>query len=366
MFDRPTLYVSITNHGFGHAARTAAIAGLVQEFLPEVQLIIATTAPRWLIASYVSGDFVYHPCAHDVGVIQADSLQMNLPATLQEWQKIFDRQEEIVSNEAAFLQKMGVNLVLADIPPLAMPIAKRAGVPVWAAINFGWDFIYQDWGQEFADITQWIGDCYGQCDRMFHLPLSESLDRFPVREPAGLTGGKPRYKAADVRQNLGLEQAERTVLMVFGGLGLQAIPYENVGLFPDWQFLTFDRSAPQLPNLHCIPDPSIDGAGRRYRPVDIFPICDLVVSKPGYTTYAEAMIADLPVATIPRSGFAESAIIQAGLQDYSHHQIIEPADFFAGSWDFLRQPVLPPRSGHGLPKDGTEQVAQAIVDFLSH
>jgi hypothetical protein len=364
MSDRPTLYVSITNHGFGHAARTAAIAGFVQELLPEVQLIIATTAPRWLIASYISGNFVYHSCGHDVGVIQADSLQMNLPATLQAWQKIFDRQEEIVSSEATFLQKMGVDLVLADIPPLAMPIAHRAGVPAWAAINFGWDFIYQDWGKEFADITQWIGDCYGQCDRTFHLPLSESLDRFPVREPAGLTGGKPRYEAADVRQDLGLEQAERTVLMVFGGLGLQAIPYENVGLFPDWQFLTFDRSAPQLPNLLCIPDPSNDDVPRRYRPVDIFPICDLVVSKPGYTTYAEAMIADMPVATIPRSGFAESAIIQAGLQDYSYHQIIESADFFTGSWDFLRQPVLPPRSGQSLPKDGTEQVAQAIVDFL--
>jgi hypothetical protein len=364
MSDRPTLYVSITNHGFGHAARTAAVAGLVQELLPAVQLIIATTAPRWLIASYVTGDFVYHACGHDVGVIQADSLQMNLPATLQEWQKIFDRQAEIVSSEAAYLQKMGVDLVLADIPPLAMPIAHRAGVPAWAASNFGWDFIYQDWGKEFADITRWIGDCYGQCDRMFHLPLSESLDRFPVREPAGLTGGKSRYQAANVRQALGLEQAERTVLMVFGGLGLQSIPYENVGLFPDWQFLTFDRSAPSLPNLRCIPDPSNNDVPRRYRPVDIFPICDLVVSKPGYTTYAEAMIADLPVATIPRSGFAESAIIQAGLQDYSHHQIIEPADFFTGSWDFLRQPVLPPRSGQGLPKDGTEQVAQAIVDFL--
>jgi hypothetical protein len=364
MFDRPTLYVSITNHGFGHAARTAAIAGLVQQLLPEVQLIMATTAPRWLIASYVSGDFIYHSCSHDVGVIQADSLQMNLPATLQAWQKIFDQQAEMVNEEAAFLQKMGVDLVLADIPPLAMSIGKRAGVPVWAASNFGWDFIYRDWGAEFADITRWIGECYGQCDRLFHLPLSESLDRFPRREATGLTGGKPRYQIADLRQALELEQAERTVLMVFGGLGLQAIPYQNVELFPDWQFLTFDRSAPQLPNLRCIPDPSDGNAPRRYRPVDIFPICDLVVSKPGYTTYAEAMIADLPVATIPRSGFAESAVIQAGLQDYSQHQIIDPADFFIGDWDFLHQPVLPPRSGHGLPKDGTEKIAQAIVDFL--
>jgi hypothetical protein len=152
---------------------------------------------------------------------------------------------------------------------------------------------------------------------------------------------------------------------VFGGLGVQNIPYQNVEFFPNWQFLTFDKAAPSLPNLKCIPDPSNDNAVRRYRPVDIFPLCDLVVSKPGYTTYAEAMIADLPVATIPRSGFAESAIIQAGLQDYSDHQIIESVDFFDGQWDFLHQPVQQPRSGNSLPKDGTNQIAKAIVNFLT-
>jgi hypothetical protein len=360
----PTLYVAITNHGFGHAARTAAVVGKVQELLPAVQLIIATTAPRWLIASYVTGEFVHRFLGHDVGVIQADSLQMDLPGTLLAWQNILDRQTDIVRTESAFLRQAGVDLVFADIPPLAPLIAHEAGVPCWAAGNFGWDFIYQDWAS-FAPLTAWIGDCYGQCDRLFRLPLAESLDRFPVIENVGLTGGTPRYEIDELRQDLGLEQSvERTVLMVFGGLGVQNIPYENVGLFPHWQFLTFDKAAPILPNLRCIPDPSHANVPRRYRPVDIFPLCDLVVSKPGYTTYAEAMMADLPVATITRSGFAESAIIQTGLQDYSYHQIIEPGDFFAENWNFLNESLLPPRSGHGLPQDGTAKIAQSIVDFL--
>jgi hypothetical protein len=361
----PTLYFSITNHGFGHAARTAAVAGAVQQLLPEVQLIIATTAPHWLIASYISGDFVHRMVGHDVGVIQADSLHMDLPATLAAWQDILDRQTTIINTEAAYLKEAGVDLVFADIPPLAPLIAHEAGVPCWAATNFGWDFIYHDWGTDFVPLTKWINSCYGECDRLFRVPLSEGLERFPIKEDVGLTGGTARYEVAELRQGLELEQAvERTVLMVFGGLGVQNIPYQNVELFPNWQFLTFDRAAPSLPNLKCIPDPSNNAVPRRYRPVDIFPLCDLVVSKPGYTTYAEAMIADLPVATIPRSGFAESAIIQAALQDYSDHQIIEPADFFDGQWDFLRQPVQKPRSGHGLPKDGTDQIAKAIVDFL--
>jgi hypothetical protein len=360
--DRPTLYVAITNHGFGHAARTAAVVGEIQRRCPEVRAIVTTTAPRWLIASYLPGDFVYRPYGYDVGVIQADSLQMNLPATLAAWQKIQAEAETIISQEAAFLREQGVDLVFADVPPLAVAIAHRANVPCWAATNFGWDFIYRDWGADFADLTRWIGDAYGGCDRLFRLPLSESLDRFPQITEAGLTGGKPCYSAAVMKEQLNFDHPQdKTALLVFGGLGLQSIPYETVDRFPDWQFLTFDRQAPARPNLRLVADPAVDGLG--YRPVDIFPLCGLVVSKPGYTTYAEAMLADLPVATIPRSGFAESAVIQAGLQDHSWHQIIESADFFGGNWDFLNQPMQPPRVG-SLPKDGTEVVAQAIVDYL--
>jgi hypothetical protein len=362
--DRPTIYVTITNHGFGHAARTAALVGEIQRRLPNLRAIVTTTAPRWLIASYLPQDFVYRPYSYDVGVIQVDSLQMNRPATLEAWQQIRSTETEIVENEARFMKEQGVQLVLADVPPLAGAIAHRANVPCWAATNFGWDFIYREWGKDFADLSDWIGRGYGECDRLFRLPFSESLDRFPQIEDVGLTGGKPYWKEEELRNQLDFHHPqERTALLVFGGLGVHDIPYQTAAQFPDWQFLTFDRAAPPLPNLRNIPDPTGE-TGRPYRPVDLFPLCGLVVSKPGYTTYAEATIADLPVATIPRSGFAESAIIQQGLQDHSWHQLIDSADFFAGNWDFLQRPMLPPRQGHGLPKDGTESIAQAVVDYL--
>jgi hypothetical protein len=78
------------------------------------------------------------------------------------------------------------------------------------------------------------------------------------------------------------------VLLTFGGLGLQQIPYENLTHFPDWQFITFDSSAPDLPNLVKITD-------HKYRPVDFMPICGRVVSKPGFSTFAEAVKLGVPI-----------------------------------------------------------------------
>jgi len=67
---RPILYIAITNHGFGHATRTAAVAATIQKLCPDILLMIVSTAPRWLLESYIQGDFIHRPRGFDVGVVQ--------------------------------------------------------------------------------------------------------------------------------------------------------------------------------------------------------------------------------------------------------------------------------------------------------
>jgi predicted glycosyltransferase len=147
-------------------------------------------------------------------------------------------------------------------------------------------------------------------------------------------------------------------MLTFGGLGLEKIPYQNLRRFPDWQFITFDRQAPTLPNLITI-------AHSFYRPVDFMPLCGRIISKPGYSTFAEALRLDVPIVSILRDGFAESPILLNGLQHYGYHQIITPAEFFERDWQFLHRSLQPPRSSLNLAKDGTDVIARAVADFLS-
>ena len=84
---------------------------------------------------------------------------------LEKLQAIQAQQKAIIASEVNFLRQNRVGLVLADIPPLAAPIARAAGVPGWMMSNFGWDFIYKPWGPDFAPIVSWIEACFGQCDR---------------------------------------------------------------------------------------------------------------------------------------------------------------------------------------------------------
>ncbi|MFN5728260.1 MAG: glycosyl transferase, partial [Pseudanabaena sp.] len=101
----PTLYTAITNHGFGHATRTAAVLAELQQRSPDIKLIIATMAPRWLLEEYIEGDFIYHPRVFDVGVIQIDSLQVDREATFEAWQQIREQQAGLIEAEVKFLEE---------------------------------------------------------------------------------------------------------------------------------------------------------------------------------------------------------------------------------------------------------------------
>lgn len=361
---RPTLYLAITNHGFGHAVRASSIAAQIQQLCPDILLILVTTAPRWLLESYITGDFIHRPRAFDVGVIQSDSLNMDLSTTLEKLQAIRKQQHALIASEVNFIKQNQVGLILADIPPLATRIAKAAGVPCWMFSNFGWDFIYRDFGKEFTEIANWISECFSQCDLLFRLPLHEPMSAFPKIQEVGLTGGTPRYDLAQLRALFNIHTPpEKTVLLTFGGLSLERIPYENLQHFPDWQFITFERQAPDLPNLVRIrsiePEVSLPVP---LRPVDFMPLCGRIISKPGYSTFSEALRLEIPIVSLTRDGFAEASVLLEGLKNYAHHQIITTPEFFEQTWDFLRHPLTAPRLSEKLDKTGTETIAQAVVN----
>jgi hypothetical protein len=356
--NRPILYIAITNHGFGHTTRTAAVAATIQKLCPEVLLILVTTAPRWLLESYIQGHFILRQRAFDLGVVQTDSLTMDKPATLAKLQEIKKNQNSLIESEVNFIRQNRVKLILGDIPFLAAGFAKAANIPCWMTSNFSWDFIYREWEGEFIEIADWISDWYTKSDCLFRLPFHEKMAAFPNIIDVGLTGGSPHFPYEEIRTTWGITALpERTILLSFGGLGLKAIPYHNVSQFPDWQFITFDASAPELPNLIKI-------TNRQYQPVDFMPICGRVISKPGYSTFAEATRLELPIITIPRDNFAEANLLLEGIKNYNQHQIITATEFFQGNWDFLHDTPQPPQQLQPIAKDGNETIAKAVIDYL--
>lgn len=358
---RPVLYVAITNHGYGHVTRTAAVINAIQKQIPDLLPLVVTAAPYWLLRSHLNGEFIHRPRSLDIGVVQPDSLQMNLAATQEKLLNIEAHASHTIAAEADFICQNNAALILADIPPLATAIAQRASIPCWMVSNFGWDFIYAAWGEDFRKRVAWIEDLYSRCDRLFRLPFAEPMEEFPVMEDIGLTGTNPRFDSGALRNELEITtDPEKTVLLTFGGLSLQNVPYQNLTQFPDWQFISCDPGAPEgVANLRKL-------SGQDYRPVDLMKICGRVVSKPGYGTFSEACRVGVPITTMTRDDFAEGKLLVQGIQDYAYHQVLSPEQFFHSAWEFLRQDPQPPRQQTPLKKDGNRAIATAVSTFFKN
>ncbi|WP_338460766.1 hypothetical protein [Synechococcus elongatus] len=122
--------------------------------------------------------------------------------------------------------------------------------------------------------------------------------------------------------------------------------------FSDWQFLCFDRQAPDLPNLRTILDPL-------YRPVDFMPSATGCFVKPGYGTFSEAAESKPRSLLLTRAGFAEAELLLQGLQAIAPHAILSP-EVCVGDWSVLKDPPQPPLQALPWQQDGNRQIAEAI------
>jgi hypothetical protein len=89
------------------------------------------------------------------------------------------------------------------------------------------------------------------------------------------------------------------------------------------------------------------------------PLCSRLITKPGYSSFAEAFSQALGIHLVRRSGFAEAPVLEAALQRHGRHRLLEPIAFETGAWE-LDLPLRPPQQG-SLPTDGSARAAEALI-----
>ena len=358
----------ISAHGFGHGSRTAAVLAALKARHPDWRLLLSTALPSsFLQLAMGAVPFEHRRCQWDVGVVQADALGSDPAATLAALEDLEARLPAQVEAEATWLQAQRRHpgepiLVLGDVPPAAARLAVRLGAPlVWLA-SFGWDAIYGPMGPAFTPWARAALAAYRQGQLLIHCPLAMPIPWGIPEVRVGLTASTPRLEAAALERlacELDLPGApqsvvrDRCVLISFGGMGLDlaAAPLQR---WPEHVFIGSDAALARHPNGRVLP-PGL-------RPLDLMPLCARLITKPGYSSFCEALSQDVGIHLVERDGFAEAAVLQRDLQNHGHHRLLTRQAFVAGDWQ-LDQPLLPPRHAP-LPGGGADQAAAAIEAVL--
>lgn len=350
----PHVAFYITGHGFGHATRMAAVASALAEQVPGLRLSLITTVPEWLLRLNLSCEFQLRPRALDVGVIQFDSIRLDQAATLAAYARLLDELPATLREEAEILRREGVDLVVADIPPAAFPMAQRAGVPGVGISNFSWDWIYAEYVRalpEYSPILDAIREAYARADLFLRLPFHGPCGAFKNIQDIPMIARRTRHSREEVRRRLGLDGSRPVILLSFGGFDIQGIDFDRVEMLDDYCFLTTQPMPRPLRNVRVV---TLDGL--KYE--DLVAQADAVITKPGYGIVSDCLANRTPVLYTSRGEFAEYAVLVAALERFGVSAFIGTQDLLAGNWkDSLEELLRRPPVWPDLPANGAEVAA---------
>ena len=330
MTNGPSIAYFISPHGFGHAARAAAVLQSLHQLEPTLDIHIYTRVPRWFFDTSLRFSYIYHECLTDIGLVQHSPLKEDLKATIEQLSNFLPFKPAALQTLARELNQYKCKLAICDISPLGIVAAHLAGLPAVLVENFTWDWIYtgyldQEPGfrpfiNEFKNIFQSV-DAHIKTQPVCAPCPAACLITNPVARP-------PRISKEAIRNQLRIPAGARLVLLSMGGFELEYNFLDQVSTLQDIWFVVpggANETTVQQ-NLVLLPHHS-----NYYHP-DLVNASDAVVSKAGYSTIAEAYYAGIPFGYVSREPFRESPVLSAFIQQHMAGFEIDGSTFQSGEW----------------------------------
>jgi hypothetical protein len=330
----------ISGFGYGHLTRSVALIGAMLAINSNTSVTIKCHPQHfWFVEGYLRSYWqrvTVLPFTSSFRIVFDQRIWgIDKDDTIREIVKWIEQMPEVVQSEIQ-LVKQAYDLVISDIVPEAFAVARHFHVRSIAISNFTWYEIAKSFMDEA--LVRPLRDYYNLADAFFEYDLSTS-DEIPVknRVKAGLIC-RPvdQHKVRVYRQQYKRQGRPLLFLSIGGAIGISDIP-----LGKDADYLcTQGINLPPLENVQFVPQDALDTQ-------NYLTACDGVITKCGWSTVAETLIAQKPLFLLQSSnGWAEEAAILRGLQPLQGVAVIDAREIagiacgmaeyssFPSSWPF--------------------------------
>jgi hypothetical protein len=358
--DQIHLAYFVSPHGFGHAARAAAVMEAIHEIAPRVCFEIFTTVPSWFFSVSLKGPHAYHRCKTDVGLVQRTPFEEDLSETVSLLSSFLPFKEESLSKLGETVNATNSRLVICDISPLGIAVARQVGIPSLLIENFTWDWIYEPYAAQSPTMKvfgDYLKDCFkGAVYRIQTVPVCVPARADVLTPPISRTF---RMAPDEVRRHLGIAPHTDVITVTMGGVA-EKMDLGCVQGMDDVLFVAPGGSPVPRRTGNAILLPR---QGALFHP-DLIRASDGVVGKIGYSTLAEVYHAGVPFGYIARPNFRESAVLAAFVTEEMQGLEIQDHAFHDGSWVASVPDLLDlPRVARKGPT-GSAVAARFIVELI--
>jgi len=288
---------------------------------------------------------------------------MDWAATWQAHRTFHADWEARLKEETIAIREARPDLVIGNTPYLAMAAGAAAGVPTVAIASLSWDEILRDhvdpeqpW---HAAILEDIRRAYGQADLLLRLTPGLPMPAFPRACDIGPIAHPLPPERTRIRRHLGIPDHDALVLVAFGGIRFEALPFDRMESMPGIQFLIDGPVPPHNRRVH-----SLAALSERFS--TILSSVDVIMTKPGYGTTIEAVEVQTPIVYVRRYNFADEDSLVTYLHRYGRGVELSRADFLEGRWETAIQQALALQKPASLPPacTGAADAAIQLLPFL--
>jgi hypothetical protein len=356
-----TVMVAISAHGFGHAAQVAPVINRLRAMRPETRFVTVSDLPAERLADWIDAAFTHERLATDPGIRMRDPLSVDVEATAVAY-RAFDRTSDALFDRlCSLVRQHEVDLVVADVPWLPLAAARASGRTAAALCSLNWvDIVVPLLGSASGldGLFERMRDAYRAADLFIQPAPAMPMDWLANRRPVGHIARVGQPAADRIRQHLGLPAGQRLALVQFGGErgGIPLRLPETPGL--TWLMAGQIDAQTQAAGAQAI----CAALGLRF--VDLVASMDLMLTKPGYGSFAEAVTNGVPLLSVSREAWPEEPWLLAWARERVGLREIDRACLAKGDFAPQIDELLDlPRAG-GLPPDGVDGAAALLADLL--
>ncbi|MFH1573042.1 MAG: hypothetical protein ABIG68_03620 [Acidobacteriota bacterium] len=352
----------VTAHGYGHGVRSCDIIRALNRLRPDLPVVIVSALPQSFYTNRLpSKTNRYRPGAFDVGMVQVDSIRVDVPATLARLRELYAGRDSMIRREREFLAAEGIAAVVADIPAIPIEAAAQAGVPALAVGNFGWDWIYEAYAPQdpgWQAISGSFADGYARANLLLRLPFSEPMLAFSRIEDIPLVASPGRDRRAEIADVTGADPGCRWVLLSFTTLDWDNRAIDRVCRIDGHEFFTVLPLSWERRNIHAVDR-------NRFPFSDVAATADAIISKPGFGIVSECVANRKPLIYAERTDFLEYPILERAIRRYLRHVHIPAERLYRGELEQALCAVRhQPEPVEQMPLGGDIVAARRILEII--
>lgn len=280
----------ISDHGYGHIMRNLPVA---EELIARGhEVTVVTGKNQAMIADpYLHGREKSVVLPTDAGlVVYPGTLTIDIENTIEAVKDNIARWPDMMKQAA----ELCADVFVVDIVPWALPAAKKKGIPSYFMANFTWIDQYETFLP--ADLLRYYEEAYSLRDRVLYYDLANEPTKKRLGQGTNVGFVARPFHDKEV-QTIRSRHKRKTVFLSLGvsnsGLNL---PIDVSGL--DYDFIATKAMQIIGENVEYL-DPSVQNTQ------DYIKASDFCISKAGWATVAEIMLAGVPFGVLNRENVTE-------------------------------------------------------------